>query len=149
MTTVTQPPRVQLSREEWDALEKVWFVTLTTDYSDTENLFWFSRRGDLSGAVIRVPAHTAAEAWSKISQHETHPLPSTPELSHAARLYQAQGVQAQIESLQQKKDELLAPLIAELNSKSIDELNNLVQTLPDGLYRSYAMSFVNTPSHQA
>lgn len=137
-------PVSKLTREEFDELEKEWQLTINSNYSDTERLFWFARVDDNGRQeTVKLPGSDAGVAWARLAQHVKNPGLKEPELNRAARLHQARVIEAEIASLQQKQDDLLDPLMVGLDKLSDAELAALRDELPKGFHRTELQTMIN------
>lgn len=137
-------PVSRLTREEFEVLEKDWQLTISSNYSDTERLFWFARvDADGRQETVKLPGSDAGVAWAKLAQHVKNPGPKEPELNRAARLHQARVIEAELAALQQKQDDLLAPLMVGLDKLSDAELVALLDELPKGFHRTELQTMIN------
>lgn len=146
MSNVAQEPQSEprLRREEWKLLEEDWLHTLVTDHSATERLYWFTKKGATDNPTLKFPAKDCAQAWLKLSEHIKNPeVPVDFVLDRAARLHQASLIESQIAALYEKQDELLTPLVSDLEGKSDEELRELAQALPSGFYRTEVYILIN------
>lgn len=130
----------------YEALEKDWLLTMNTDYSDTERLFWFASKDQKNPKTLKFAACNGVTAWNKLAEHLENPGPAEPELNRAARLHQARIIDEQIKSLIQRQDALLDPLMADMDKKSIRELVELHAEMPSGFHRSELQNMINRKS---
>lgn len=140
-----QSPREKLNAM-YEALEKDWILTLNTDYSDTERLFWFARKDQKNPETVKFAACNAVTAWKKLDDHVKSPGPKEPELNREARLYQARLIDEQVKALIERQDALLDPLMVDMDKKSIPELVELHAVMPSSFHRSELKTMINRKS---
>lgn len=148
MTEPTTTKSTTVHSYDWyESLQKDWLLTITSEYSDTERLYWFARTDDQGKQeTVKIPAINGRIAWEKLGEHVKNPGSSEPDLNRAARLHQARLIEAQLGSLLQRQEELLAPLMAGLEKLSITELTCLRDELPKSFHRAELQTIINQKS---